>query len=336
MSTPLYKEPHSRHDTAVVSLALKLSSCLGLLFFSVTATLFAEASKLQNGEYPYNTFMIPLSVEACKFAVSSVLLLSNCVRSHYSSHSSRVYIQFKVTKFVLYGVPAFCYFISNNCMFYIIRDLGASTFQVTSNLKILTTGVLMRIFLSRRLSWLQWKALMILAIGSVVTQLKLEDGQQMTSVSGSGRGSAYAVVCSNALAAGAGGVFSEKLLKSKDENVNKTEPIHWQNMQLYIFGVAFGVLSLYTSHIDVSSKGIFAGFNTFAFATVATLTICGLLVSFILKYIDNVAKCFVAALSMICVAFIDTAVKREAVSLQLFLGILLTCIALEQYNLSER
>ena len=83
------------------------------------------------------------------------------------------------------------------------------------------------------------------------------------------------------------------------------------------------------------SNGIFAGFNTFAYATVATLTICGLLVSFILKYIDNVAKCFVAALSMICIAFIDATLKQEALSLQLVLGILLTCIALEQYNFSD-
>lgn len=324
------------------SLALKLGSCTALLLFSVTATLFAEASKSSNGEYPYNTFIIPFSVEVCKLVVSSLLLASDHVRARYASPSSvgkyAVNVHFAVTKFILYAVPAFCYFISNNCMFYIIRDLGPSTFQVTNNLKILTTGVLLRIFLGRKLSWLKWKALMILAIGSMVTQLKAtvsDAGQQKTPPSsGNGTARAYIIVSVNAFAAGAGGVFSEKLLKSKDDDKKSAESIHWQNMHLYFFGAVFGLLSLHTNQIEMSN-GIFAGFNTFAYATVGTLTICGLLVSFILKYIDNVAKCFVAALSMICVAFLDAAVKHEAFSLQLVLGILLTCIALEQYNLSE-
>jgi len=318
------------------SLALKLGSCVALLLFSVTATLFAEASKLPNGKYPYNTFIIPLSVEACKLAVSTLLLVSDHVRARHALPST-INMQFAVTKFMLYAVPAFCYFISNNCMFYIIRDLGPSTFQVTSNLKILTTGVMMRIFLGRKLSWLKWKALMILAIGSMVTQLKAtvsDAAQHKMLLSGNGTASAYIMVSFNALAAGAGGVFSEKLLKSEDDIKSTAESIHWQNIQLYFFGAVFGLLSLHVNQLEVSN-GIFAGFNTFAYATVATLTICGLLVSFILKYIDNVAKCFVAALSMICVAFIDTAVKHEAFSLQLVLGILLTCMALEQYNLSD-
>jgi len=307
---------------------------LALLFFSVAATLFAEASKLPNGKYPYNTFMIPFSVEACKFTVSILLLLRE------SSHArSCPHIRFKALKFITYAVPAFCYFISNNCMFYIIRDLGPGTFQVTNNLKILSTGVLTRIFLSRHLSWLQWKSLMILAIGSMVTQLNvaaIDDSvkQQKISLSGSSLMRAYFMVCTNVLAAGAGGVFSEKLLKSKDASENITESIHWQNAQLYIFGVLFGLLSLYTNQVD-TSKGIFIDFNAFAYATVAALTICGLLVSFIFKYMDNVAKCFVAVLTMICVAFIDAVVKHETVSLQLLLGILLTCIALEQYSLSR-
>ena len=324
------------------SLALKLGSCTALLLFSVTATLFAEASKSSNGEYPYNTFIIPFSVEACKLVVSSLLLASDHVRARHASPSSMVNyavnIQFEVVKFILYAVPAFCYFISNNCMFYIIRDLGPSTFQVTNNLKILTTGVLLRIFLGRKLSWLKWKALMILAIGSMVTQLKAtvsDAGQHKTSLSSAnGTGRAYMIVSFNAFAAGAGGVFSEKLLKSKDDSKISADSIHWQNIQLYFFGAVFGLLPLYTNQIEMSN-GIFAGFNTFAYATVATLTICGLLVSFILKYIDNVAKCFVAALSMICIAFIDATLKQEALSLQLVLGILLTCIALEQYNLSD-
>ena len=54
---------------------------------------------------------------------------------------------------LLYSVPALCYFVSNNCTFYINRELGPTTFQVTNNLKTLSTAILMRFVLSCKLTW---------------------------------------------------------------------------------------------------------------------------------------------------------------------------------------
>ena len=65
--------------------------------------------------------------------------------------------------------------MSNICAFHIVEILGPSTFQITSNLKVLTTGIFMNLFLSRKLTWLQWKALVMLAIGSMVTELHNSD-----------------------------------------------------------------------------------------------------------------------------------------------------------------
>jgi drug/metabolite transporter (DMT)-like permease len=62
-------------------------------------------------------------------------------------------------------------------MFYIIRYLGAATFRVMSNLKVLSTGifgVFMCVFLDRKLSWMQWKALITLVIGCMVTRLNVK------------------------------------------------------------------------------------------------------------------------------------------------------------------
>ena len=67
---------------------------------------------------------------------------------------------------------------------------------------------------------------------------------------------------------------------------------------------------------------------------VATLAICGLLVSFILEYLENITKCFCAALSMLCVALLDSAMKHEMIPLRVVLGIILTGLRLEQYSLS--
>lgn len=311
---------------------LKLGSCILLLFFTVSATIFTEASKLDDGTYPYNTFMVPCAVEAVKLGFSSGVLVTQRIAKNESTRSLR----FSFQRFVAYAFPAFCYFVSNNCMFFIIRELGAATFQIMNNLKVLSTGVFMYTFLDRKLSWMQWKALIILVVGCMVTQLrdKEEDGIEHQSSPLTG----YLLVVVSAVASGAGGAFSEKLLKGKSFNQSKTvqETIHWQNVQLYVFGLTFGLISL---HLDEKGTGqpdqsVFYGFNTYAYATVTTLAICGLLVSFILKYLDNIAKCFCAALSMLCVALLDSAMKHEWVPMHVTLGIVLTGVALEQYNLS--
>ena len=314
---------------------LKVASCVLLLFSSVSATIFTEASKLEDGTYPYNTFVIPCAVEAVKLVASSALF----GRERVARGESQTRLGFSIRGFAAYAFPAFCYFVSNNCMFYIIRHLGASTFQIMNNLKVLSTGVFMRVFLDRKLSWMQWKALIMLVIGCMVTQLSakaVEGGNidERSSLAG------YALVFVSAVASGAGGVFSERLLKGEGTEQQKSnrreDSIHWKNMQLYLFGMIFGLVSL---HMDAKSASLprrtpFDGFNAFAYATVATLAICGLLVSFILKYLDNVAKCFCAALSMLCVALLDSAMKREMIPLRVVLGMILTGLALEQYNLS--
>jgi len=314
---------------------VKMGSCILLIFFSVSATILTEASKLPDGTYPYNTFAIPCAVEAVKLLVSTLLL--NHVR--FAQGSSRKPLGFEFRTTAVYAFPAFCYFVSNNCMLHIIKHLGASTFQIMNNLKVLSTGIFMYVFLNRKLSWQQWKALIILAIGCMVTQL-VPNPQTLTPTENVKLShlTGYVLVLINVIAAGAGGVFSEKLLKgiTKKPSAGTTETsIHCQNIQLYSFGFAFGLISLFMDDDEnISPSNMFRGFNGFAYATVASLATCGLLVSFILKHLDNVIKCFCTALSMLCVALMDSAMKNEAVPMRILLAIVLTGIALEQYNSS--
>ena len=99
---------------------VKITSCILLLFFSVSATIFTEASKREDGTYPYNTFVIPCAVEAVKLMASSVFFLLESLTWEKRSLSGS-----SLQSFVAYSFPALCYFVSNNCMFDIIRYLGA-------------------------------------------------------------------------------------------------------------------------------------------------------------------------------------------------------------------
>ena len=298
----------------------KSISCLSLLGFSVAATIFADASKSPDGSYPYNTVMIPCLVEGCKLIVSALIIM--CLK--LMGKPLQISLSFRVL--FLFAIPALCYFVSNNCMFYIIRELGPTTFQIMNNLKIVTTGILMRIIMGRKLSWLQWKALILLVVGSMVSQLgELEIQGDRSFFVG------YTFVVISATASGAGGVIAEKLLKGKDDCI--VESIHWQNLQLYTFGFIFGLLSTYWGDREVKVSGFLHGFNVSAYFTVISLTVCGLLVSFILKYIDNFAKCFVSAVSMLLVAVLHAALRQTSTPLQLILAIIIVAVAIEQYCL---
>ena len=83
------------------------------------------------------------------------------------------------------------------------------------------------------------------------------------------------------------------------------------------------------------SNSVFTGFNPAAYAMIVSQTMMGLSVSFVLKYIDNIAKCFVAAVSMLCVALLHTSMRGEMVPIRLIVSIVLIFFALERYNNNE-
>ena len=128
-------------------------------------------------------------------------------------------------------------------MFYIIRELGPTTYQITNNLKVLSTALLMRVFLARKLSWVRWKALILLVVGSVVAELNNDGGQMHGSALG------YFLVLCSCFASSTGGVLTEKLLKGKSD-ARESDSIHWQNIQLYFFGVLFGWLAFVVKNTD--------------------------------------------------------------------------------------
>ena len=164
-------QPLNRFTAPSTSLTVvKVVSCLTLLLCTVSATAFAELSKSNDGTYPYNTFVVPCAVEAFKLLVSALTLLV------LHGRGDSVKVSFSYSNFAMFAIPSFCYFVSNNCMFYIIRELGPTTYQITNNLKVFTTALLMRVFLARELSWVRWKALVLLVVGSVVAELNGDDG----------------------------------------------------------------------------------------------------------------------------------------------------------------
>lgn len=71
----------------------------------------------------------------------------------------------------LFVVPSVIYWLHNNVQFLTLQYVDAPTYQILGNLKIVTTGLLFYLWLRRRLTPLQWMALVLLMIGAATSQV---------------------------------------------------------------------------------------------------------------------------------------------------------------------
>ncbi|KAI9836714.1 MAG: hypothetical protein M1838_004994 [Thelocarpon superellum] len=69
------------------------------------------------------------------------------------------------------AIPATLYTLQNSLQYIAVSNLDAATFQVTYQLKILTTVLFSVSMLGRTLSWRKWVALVLLTMGVAIVQL---------------------------------------------------------------------------------------------------------------------------------------------------------------------
>ena len=70
------------------------------------------------------------------------------------------------------GIPAILFTIQTNLVYLAISNLDAAVFQVTFQIKILTTAIFTVILLNRSLRGLQWASLCILCTGISIIQIQ--------------------------------------------------------------------------------------------------------------------------------------------------------------------
>lgn len=70
-------------------------------------------------------------------------------------------------------IPAGLYTLQNNLLFIALSNLDAATYQVTYQLKILTTALFSVLMLGRKLDSFKWVSLVLLMIGVSLVQVEL-------------------------------------------------------------------------------------------------------------------------------------------------------------------
>ncbi len=252
--------------------------------------------------------------------------------------------------------------VLNNLNFVTLHYVDMTTFQIMSNLKIVATGVASYCLLGRRLNRGQWLALVLLTLGAATTQLgRVWAVSNAPAVAVADRaepadagdglaelallGYLSALTC--ALLSAVVGVYTEKFMKGSAH-----ASIHWQNLQLYVLGVAANVAAVLLQDdargrdeptaVDPEQAGGWSelvsplrGFNAGAIACVFALAFAGLLVSFLLRFADSIAKTYATALAAPFTAIVSRFVLGTSVGYEHVTGIAVMLISFAYYYAGE-
>merc|ERR1719187_1728182 len=159
------------------------------------------------------------------------------------------------------AVPSGIYTLQNNLLYVAVSNLDAATFQVSYQLKILTTAIFSVTMLGRSLSKQHWISLLILFVG--VSTVQIQNASKKANVSEAEQSQivGLAAVLVSCISSGFAGVYFEKILKGSKGSI-------WlRNIQLGGFGVIFGLIGM--AFNDGAKLALEASFS-------ATIILCGL------------------------------------------------------------
>jgi UDP-sugar transporter A1/2/3 len=209
------------------------------------------------------------------------------------------------------AIPALLYFVQTNLLYFAIQYLSPVTYQITSQLKILTTAGFSIVMLNRHLSGRRWLALLMLMVGVAGVQYKPSASKVETDAMAMYGLAAIVLACTTS---GFAGVYFEKILKAPEQMESGLfkEPTNLiaNNLRLAFFSIIVAIVGLLISgqgSLLLSSDEFFQGWNVMVWGTVLVAAIGGLTVAMVVKYTDNIAKAFATSCSIVLAGVVQSA-----------------------------
>ncbi|KAF7458332.1 UDP-galactose transporter subfamily protein [Cryptosporidium felis] len=312
---------------------MKYVALFCLVIQTVAVIFFMRISRIKKNEDDslyFNSCAVVMS-EIMKLITSLLIILHSknySIREFIYTLKSEVFNSLRSN--ILVGVPGLLYVVQNNLLFIALSNLSGAVYHVTYQLKILATAVLSVLIMGKQLSKIRWLSLLMLTTGAVLVQ----PGKSSSSGIGVRSTDNFLGLCSVLLAcvtSGLAGVFLEKLLKDSKTSI-------WaRNIQLALYGTVFGYIGCFTGKegLEISNKGFFYGFNSLVWLVITLQAIGGIIVAAVLKYADNILKCFGNSLSIIMSCTLSWFLGDYTISFMFFVGSLLVIWSIFIYGLES-
>ncbi|XP_077359403.1 solute carrier family 35 member A3b isoform X2 [Festucalex cinctus] len=297
-------EESSTMASSIHSRRLKYLS-LGVLVLQTTSlVLTLRYSRTLKEDAPrYLASSAVVSAEVIKIVVCTLLVfMENDFSARAMSKLLEEEIVRKPLESMKLAIPAGIYTLQNNLLYVALSNLDAATYQVTYQLKILTTALFSVSMLGKRLGSYQWLSLLFLMAGVTLVQWPMPTGgdSEQKVLSASNQFVGLMAVLMACISSGFAGVYFEKILKETKQS------LWFRNIQLGLFGFVFGTLGMMAYDGErVTQSGMFQGYNKITCTVVLLQALGGLVIAMVIKYADNILKGFASSLSIITSSLIS-------------------------------
>lgn len=289
---------------------IKWISLVVLIVQTTALVLVLRYSRTQKTDGPkYLSSTAVLMSEIVKFFTCIVVLLYN---NNWSLDRFKKEIDADIVRkpkdTLKVSVPALLYVVQNNLLFLALSKLDAATYQVTYQLKILTTAFFSVTMLSKKLNALKWLSLLLLTAGVALVQLPKDSGKAKAADehATSDQLIGFIAVLAACFSSGFAGVYFEKILKGS------TVSLWMRNLQLAFFSIFGGFFMVWLYDWDaVKQDGFFQGYNSVIWVAVMLQAYGGLVIALVVKYADNILKVFAVSLSIILSSFISWSLLND-------------------------
>ncbi|KAL0365765.1 UNVERIFIED_CONTAM: CMP-sialic acid transporter 4 [Sesamum angustifolium] len=275
------------------------------------------------GKYEYSVTTANFLVEALKCALS-LAALARIWRNEGVTDDNRLSTTWD--EVIVYPIPAALYLIKNLLQYYIFAYVDAPGYQILKNLNIISTGVLYRIILKKKLSEIQWAAFVLLSAGCTTAQLNSNSDRVLQTPF---QGWLMAIVM--ALLSGFAGVYTEAIIKKRpSRNINV------QNFWLYVFGMGFNAIAILVQDFDaVMNEGFFHGYSLITVLMILNHALSGIAVSMVMKYADNIVKVYSTSVAMLLTAVVSVFLFGFHLSLAFFLGSTVVSVSVYLHSIGK-
>ncbi|KMZ70640.1 CMP-sialic acid transporter 4 [Zostera marina] len=275
------------------------------------------------GKYEYSVTTANFSVEALKCALSLLALARIWNKDGVTEDNT---LKTTIDEVIVYPIPAALYLVKNLLQYYIFAYVDAPSYQILKNFNIISTGVLYRIILKRKLSEVQWAAFALLCAGCTTAQLNCSsDSVLQTPLQG------WIMAIVMAFLSGFAGVYTEAIIKKRpSRNINV------QNFWLYVFGMVFNVMAIFIQDFDaVMNKGFFHGYSLITICMILNHALSGIAVSMVMKYANNIVKVYSTSVAMLLTAVVSMFLFQFHLSLAFFLGSTVVSVSVYLHSIGK-
>ena len=209
---------------------------------------------------------------------------------------------------------AFLYCFNNQLNFYTNGGADPGSIYLFKSGSTLITALMLRFFLKRGISQLQWSAIFMQVAGLFVVQYDPCKGQPLLATH------LYFLMAFSTCISATTAVRNDYMLKNFEMSM------HEQNIVLYLCGVvlnvsAFVIVPPYLTHTK-AGLGFFEGYDsTPAKLVVLFNAFIGLAISFVFKYADAVVKTFATASTTVLLVIFSTVYLHQKTSIVAWCGV---------------